>query len=116
MNDTELIERVAVEMMGWHKSEMGQYWLNEDGARVADAAGWVAWNPIKCDGNMDAALAKLQEMGSHDFIVNAVLDAGRKRMVDCGVYLTKEGYSSEAGWTMPAMKRAILRAALEAIS
>lgn len=135
MTDAELVERVAAEVMGWHKD--GMWWADEDNWYKAyidneenrDAhEGWdneMFWNPLTNDAHMDMVLAVLAERKWEMSISHFIGDGG---MVISDVWLdgnfhqvlTPRGdiavQRQENCMTMLAMKRAILRAALGAVN
>lgn len=117
MTDQELIERVAVELMGWHIGDDWDYtaWLDSDDHPKMD---YHDWNPLTNDANMDMVLARVAALGA-----KFLMGFSRFRddlYTNCDVVLNQRMYgfpSSEQDgvWSMLALKRAILQAALAAL-
>ena len=114
VNDSELIERVAIEVMGWHKvggeTEHWYGWYDNNDRIMATNCGPVMWNPFISEGQMDMVLAKLRERGVTDIICNFTARAGEE-VSECSILANNnEYYFSSDGRSMASIKRAILLA------
>lgn len=138
MTDSELIEAVARKVMGWDLLSVesnliindirqeDDWWVfdaEDEDSECIMASGYNGWNPLLYDAHMDMVLAVLAGRKWQMSISHIIGDGGT---VISDVWLdgnfhqvfTPRGdiavQRQENGMTMLAMRRAILRAALEA--